>query len=344
MQTLVYTGSGPYRVEWQDRPGLAVQGDGEAIVRPIASTSCDLDRRIVAGNSPFSRTPGFALGHECVAEVIAVGDAVDRIRIGDVVVVPWHISCGVCARCRGGLPAHCEAMPGGLAPYGVPISGEHGGLFSEEVRVPYADAMLVVVPAGLDPVALASASDNLTDAFIAVEHGLHKHPRGAVLVVGGCESLGLFAVDHALAQGARVVDYVDGDEARRAAATGLGASARTEVGGDRYDVLVFASRNPADFTPAIKALAPAGHLSVLSMFFGEVALPMWEMYLRGVSVSLGLPNSGARVREVLALAARGAIRPRRLMTIHGFDEAPAALSSREIKPVFTRPPRRSPSP
>jgi len=232
-------------------------------------------------------------------------------------------------------------MPGGLAPYGVPIPGDHGGLFSEQVRVPYADGMLVPIPAGVDPVAVASASDNLTDAFIAVDTGLTKHPGGSVLVVGGCESLGLFAVDHALARGARVVDYVDVDEARRIAAVSLGGRAFARQTDARYDVVVFASRDSAEIAPAIKALAPAGHFSLVSMFFGEIPMPMWEMYLRGISLSLGLPNSGARVREVLALVASGAIHPDRIVTVHDFADAPEALSSREMKPVFTRARRRS---
>jgi hypothetical protein len=51
--------------------------------------------------------------------------------------------------------------------YGLgPVAGlDGGGFMSEIVRVPYADAMLVTLPPGLDPVALASASDNVRDAW-----------------------------------------------------------------------------------------------------------------------------------------------------------------------------------
>ena len=41
-------------------------------MRPVASTTCDLDGAIVAGATPFAGP--FAIGHECVAEVIDVGD------------------------------------------------------------------------------------------------------------------------------------------------------------------------------------------------------------------------------------------------------------------------------
>lgn len=92
--------------------------------------------------------------------------------------------------------------------------------------MPFADGMLHVLPAGVDPVAVASASENLTDAYIAVRRGLTEHPGAPVLIVGGVESPGLFAVDHALAAGAARVDYVDDHEGRREAARKLGAHVR----------------------------------------------------------------------------------------------------------------------
>lgn len=168
------------KLEWHEARDLRVQGSLEAVVRPIASTTCDLDRRIIRGLVSFGEN--FPIGHECVAEVLETGDKVRTVRPGDVVVVPWHISCGVCAECRRGLPAACSSAPG-IAGYGVPIGGQWGGLFSEEVRVPFADGMLVPLPDGVDPVSAASASDNLTEAYIAVSRGMAKHPRAPVLVV-----------------------------------------------------------------------------------------------------------------------------------------------------------------
>lgn len=335
MRVLQFIGDG--RLEWQDAFELRIESDLEAIVRPVASTTCDLDRRILAGMTPFK--PPFAIGHECVAEVEHVGDKVRFFRRGDLVVVPWHISCGVCPACRRDLPAHCEMLPG-LTGYGTPLGGDWGGFFSEQVRVPFADGMLIALPAGVDPVAVASASDNLTDAYIAVARGMTKHPGAAVLVVGGVESMGLFAVDHALAAGASSVTYVDQHEGRREAARGLGAhvfdSLRPEF--DRkYLVVIGASRDPAHFGAAIRCLAPSGHLSNISMFFGDTPVPLWEMYLRDVSLAVGIPNVRPHIPKVLELARCGHIHPERLMTVHAWDDAPQALLAHDIKPVVVRP-------
>jgi threonine dehydrogenase-like Zn-dependent dehydrogenase len=305
MQALIYTGPG--KVEWQERPDLAVAGDLEAIVRPIAATTCDLDRRIIAGGTPFE--PPFAIGHEAVAEVLSIGDKVRRVKPGDVVVVPWHISCGVCPRCRADMPAHCEAHPG-LTGYGVSIGGNWGGLFSEQVRVPYADGMLHPLPDGVDPVAVASASDNLTDAFIGVRTGLVRHPGAPVLVISNLESLGLGARPHA----SLCESFTRG-----------------------YPVVIGATRDPDALRAAILCLAPGGHLSNLAILLRDPTIPYWDMYLRGVSMSFGLPNVGPHIPAVLELARCGHIHPERLVTVHPAEDAPAALLEPSLKPVLVRP-------
>jgi hypothetical protein len=161
VRELIYIGD--RKVAWREAPDPLLQEPTDAIVRPVAATTCDVDKMIIAGKSPVP--PPFAVGHECVAEVVDVADGVTHVEPGDLVVVPWHIACGRCERCDTGLFAHCLTVPY-MAMYGAPIGGEWGGLFSDLVRVPWADAMLVPLPAGLDPVAMASASDNWSLAAV----------------------------------------------------------------------------------------------------------------------------------------------------------------------------------
>ena len=56
-----------------------------------------------------------------------------------------------------------------MASYGLaPLSREYGGALSDLVEVPFGEAMLVPLPAGIDPAAAASASDNIPDGWRAV--------------------------------------------------------------------------------------------------------------------------------------------------------------------------------
>ena len=189
MRELTYVGD--RRVEWRQRPDPRLESRFDAIVRPVAATTCDVDRAILLGRAPVP--PPFAIGHECVAEVVEAGVGVTHVVPGDLVVVPWHIGCGRCDRCRAGLFAHCRTVPY-MAMFGAPIGGAWGGLFSDLVRVPYADAMLVSLPPGLDPIAMASASDNWSLAWRLVAPHLKRTPGAAVLILNG-GSIGLFACD-----------------------------------------------------------------------------------------------------------------------------------------------------
>ena len=141
--------------------------------------------------------------------------------------VPFQVSCGECAACRRGRTGNCRTVPP-FSMYGFGQAGsDWGGFLSDTVRVPYADHMLVPLPAGIDPAAVASASDNIADAWRTVGPPLEQEPGAAVLVMGGAGpgSIGLYAAAIAVALGAERVTYVDGDERRRAIAAGFGAEA-----------------------------------------------------------------------------------------------------------------------
>src|SRR5258708_1497897 len=182
--------------------------------------------------------------HEGLAEVVAVGDDVQGVRVGDRVVVPFQISCGTCRECRRGVTGSCGSVPL-MSTYGMaPISGRDGGGFMADlVLVPYADAMLIPIPETVDPVAVASLSDNIPDGWRTVgpfKEGLAKlDPDERRVLVVGRLSIGLYAAAFAAALGAHV-DYVDTDGQRLAAAEKLGAMvhdrAKPDKSWERYPI------------------------------------------------------------------------------------------------------------
>src|SRR4051794_26811582 len=151
------------RLEWRAVPAPRPPGPLAARVRPLAVATCDLDRAMGAGATPFP--PPMCFGHECVAEVLSVGAEVETVGPGDRVVVPFQICCGACAACRAGRTGNCEAIPP-VSMYGFGVAGGHwGGAIADELAVPFADGMLVPLPEGLDPAVAASVADNVSDAY-----------------------------------------------------------------------------------------------------------------------------------------------------------------------------------
>ena len=328
------TFAGPARLEWREAPEPRIGGDGEAIVRPIAATTCDLDKAIVAGRTPLPAP--FALGHEAVGEVVAVGDSV-QLRPGRKVVIPWSLHCGACDRCRAGLTASCRAVPP-RAMYGTPVGGHFGGLFSDLVHVPYADAMLVPLPAGVTAPAAASASDNLTDAWIATARGLAEHPGAPVLIVGGVGSLALYAVEMARAAGAGAVTYVDKAGERLELAAALGATTLARASGElpEHEVVIDASGNPGELRRALAATAPGGICLSVGIYFLDLPMPMLDIYAKDITFRMGRPSVGPHIARVLGLIAGGQARPERIQTLVPWDDGIPALLARTLKPVLWR--------
>ena len=265
-----------------------------ALVRPVAVATCDLDAAVVSGRAPL---PGpFAFGHEFVADVVDIGDAVASVRPGDRVIVPFQVSCGTCELCRRGLTASCATAGAGAA-YGMaPIARrEWGGAVSDFVRVPYADAMLVALPAGLDPASVASVSDNVPDGWRAVAAPLERRPAAPVLVVGGAGDVALYAVAVAVALGSSQVDYVDTDARRLAVAERVGARAvERPVDGSRlgrYPITVDHSGEVAGLHSTLRSTEPDGSCTSTAIYFARDRAPLLEMYTRGVEFRTGRVNA-----------------------------------------------------
>src|SRR5437879_11974318 len=111
------TCTAPSTLEWHEVPAPRIQADVEALVRPLAVARCDIDLFLTSGAIP-AREP-FALGHECVGEVVALGDAVATLAIGQRVVVAFQVSCGTCRSCPAGHTATSDRLPV-LDDYGLP--------------------------------------------------------------------------------------------------------------------------------------------------------------------------------------------------------------------------------
>jgi alcohol dehydrogenase len=327
MQQLTYTGARD--LQWREARDPVLESDAGALVRPIAVATCDLDALIVQGGSPFS--PPFALGHECVAEVVEVGDDVNSVLPGQRVSVPFQISCGTCDACLQGRSSNCSAVDF-MATYGFgPAVERWGGFLADLVHVPFAQHMLVPLPDGLEPASVASASDNLSDGWRAVAPPLASEPGASVLVVGGAGpgSIGLYAAGLAVALGSESVLYVDADEGRRATATALGAQTLAEtprrVG--PYPITVDASSDPDGLALALRSTAPDGTCTSTSVYFTDPpGLPLLEMYTKGITFRTGRANAREAMPHVLELAAAGTVRPELVTTrTVAWADAPDAL-------------------
>jgi threonine dehydrogenase-like Zn-dependent dehydrogenase len=341
MQQLTFVAAGVFEVREVPEPRL--EGDLEALVRPLAVARCDLDFVLARGKAPVAGP--FALGHECVAEVLAVGDRVATVRPGDRVIVPFQISCGDCDRCRKGHTGSCRSVPK-LAAYGLGPAlggGAFGGALSDVLRVPYADAMLVHLPPGLDPVAAAALSDNAVDGFRTVAGPLAREPGAAVLVAGGgAPSVALYAVAAARALGASEVVYVDPSEARASIAERLGARAvrakcEPSLRLGRFAITVDATGREEGLRFALASTDVWGECTSIGVYFGDVPMPLLDLYTRGIRFATGRVDARRDLPAALAAATAGALDLDAIATtVVPWGEAAAAWAEPATKLVVRR--------
>jgi threonine dehydrogenase-like Zn-dependent dehydrogenase len=326
----------PRRLEWTDVAEPERRDTRDALVRPLAVASCDLDAPIIAGLTPYK--PPIAVGHECVAEVIEPADG--GPETGALVSVPFQISCGECERCRRGLTGNCERVPF-LSMYGFgAFGGDWGGFVSDLVRVPYADHMLSPLPDGVAAEAAASVSDNIVDGWRLVAPALERWPEGEVLIAGGSPSVALYGVQVALALGARRVVYCDVAAERLRKAEELGAEV---VDGyperlGPFPITAMVAADPAALALVARSTAPDGICTCAGiMFQPETPLPLLEMYTKITTFRTGRPHARPAIPLVLELIAEGKLRPE-LVTdrIVAWDEAPDALADNRGKLVLSR--------
>ena len=336
MRQLTFVEKG--KLEWREATAPKLERAGEALVRPLAVATCDIDLGIVRGQVPYQEP--FPFGHECVAEVTDVGDDVTTVAPGDLVSVPFQISCGECARCRRGQTGNCESVPR-LSMYGLPLGPEYGGFLSDVVRVPYADAMLVPIPDGVAPTAVASLSDNIVDAWRTVGPQLDAEPGAAVLICGGAGSIALYATEIAVALGAERVDFVGGRPDHRELAQRLGAALGDEEFPERlgpYPITVDASADEAGLACALRSTEPDGICTSIGIYFQpQTPVPLLEMFTKGIRFYTGRPHARTVMPSALGLIRDGRFHPE-LVTAEtaGWEDAPDAVAGHNAKLVITR--------
>ena len=110
MKAVVYKGPREVAVENVDDPHIEQPLD--AIIRITTANICGSDLHPYEGRA--SMDSGMVFGHENMGVIVEVGSAVNRVKVGDRVSVPFNIACGTCRNCNNGFTSAClRANPSG---------------------------------------------------------------------------------------------------------------------------------------------------------------------------------------------------------------------------------------
>ncbi|MEF9872764.1 MULTISPECIES: formaldehyde dehydrogenase, glutathione-independent [Micrococcales] len=220
----------PYpEFELKDGPGVHPANVGRqvhhgVILRTIATNICGSDQHMVRGRT--TAPVGLVLGHEITGEVVEVGRDVEFLKVGDVVSVPFNISCGRCRNCKVGQTGICLNVnpdrPGSAYGY-VDMGGWVGGQ-AEYVLVPYADWNALKFPDRDQAMEKILDLAMLSDIFPTGYHGAIGAgvTVGSTVYVAGAGPVGLAAATSAQLLGAATVIVGDLNADRLAQARSFG--------------------------------------------------------------------------------------------------------------------------
>ncbi len=207
-------------------PDPQLRNDQDVILKVTRTVTCGSDLHLIGGYVPFMQA-GDVLGHEFVGEVVEVGKAVTKHRVGDRVVVSSFIACGRCWYCSQELYSCCDNgntnpaitedlwgfAPGGCFGYSHALGG-NAGSHAEYVRVPFADVGAFTIPDGVSDERALFASDSVATGWTGADLGQVKP--GDVVAVWGAGAVGQMAAKAATLLGAERVIVIDRYENRLA--------------------------------------------------------------------------------------------------------------------------------
>jgi threonine dehydrogenase-like Zn-dependent dehydrogenase len=209
MKALTWHGRRDVRIDTVPDPTIVDPTD--VVIEVTSSGICGSDLHLYDVLTMFLHE-GDILGHEPMGRVVAIGDEVTTLHVGDRIVVPFNISCGHCFMCDRQLYAQCETTQvvehdKGGALYGyTELYGSVPGAQAELLRVPHADFGAIKVGDAHDD-RYVYLSDVLPTAWQAVDFA--DVPDGGSVLVVGLGPIGQMAARVARHRGAATVIGVD---------------------------------------------------------------------------------------------------------------------------------------
>lgn len=309
------------RLELVDMPDPA-PGPGDVVVEVEAEGICRTDWHVWNGDWGWvGMTPTLPLvmGHELGGKVVAVGNGVSAVRVGDRVTTPFHEACGRCRNCLTGRSNLCDAMDF--------LGLTHDGGFARYAVIRNADFNCIQLPDAVDALSAAAIGCRYMTAFHAVtQQG--RLSAGQWVVVHGAGGIGLSAVQIAHALGGRVI-AVDLADAKLEKATMEGAlhtinasdtdvaEAVRDLTGGGADLAIGGIGSGALVESAVLSLRKGGRLVQVGLTSqseqGYVRIPLDHIIEAEIEIAGSVGNPHIGYPRLLGLVETGALQPARIV-------------------------------
>jgi threonine dehydrogenase-like Zn-dependent dehydrogenase len=342
MRATLYGGPGDITVG--ERPDPRLEKATDVIVRVTLGCVCGSDLWYYRGVNPHALGP---IGHEFIGVVEQAGTDVTTIKAGDLVVAPFTFCDGTCVNCVAGWTGNC--LNGGSF-------GNHGvdGGQGEYVKVPYADATLVKVPAGDYSDAVLKSLVALSDVMCTGHHAAFSAgvKTGDTVAVVGDGAVGLCAVIAAKRLGAQRIISLSRNPVRQALARQFGATDIVTERGDDATKMIMDMTGGIGVDAALEcvgtgqSMATAFGIARVGSIVGAVgvphdsAVPLQTVIFRNVGLRGGIAPARRYIPELLPDVLNGSINPGLVLDyetdLDGINDAYIAMLERRATKALVR--------
>lgn len=338
-------------VKTQAGPGLELKqvpipeiGPCDVLIKTRAMSICGTDLHILNWD-PWAANrlkPPLIVGHEFCGDVVAVGEDVTEVKVGDYCSAESHIVCGVCDLCRTGNGHICRNTK--------IIGVDRDGCFAEYIALPAGNVWI-------DPPEMLPEVAALQENFGNAVHTALATPLVArKVLMTGCGPVGLMTILVARAAGARAIYVTDVSEYRLNLARQLGAAMAIDAkgndikpiileatSGEGVDVLLEMSGAPSAIRDGFQLLKKGGTAVLLGLPPKPLEFDLGNLVIMNGVTVLGI--AGRRLwdtwYEARGLLRGGAVDLSRIVThrfkLEDFQHAFATMASGESGKVVMFP-------
>ena len=294
----------------EDRPDPQ-PAPGEAVMKVRAAgvglTLVTMRTGIFGGTTPR------IMGHELGGDIIAVGDGVENVKIGQRCAVYFYLNCGHCRWCRNGRETLCEN-------HGGYVGVHRDGGYAEFVSLPSEN--FLPIPDNLDYEGAAIAADAVNTPWHCMRERAQINPHDDVMLIGAGGGVGIHGVQVAKVFGARVI-AVDISEEKLELASKWGADeivnfraiedlaleAKRLTDGKGVDAAIDFVGKPETFQACIDGLAVGGRAVVIGAQPGDVKINPVNLVITEQIVTGSRHSTRAELIETMNIMARGLVTP-----------------------------------
>ena len=292
------------RLDPQPAPGEAVM---KVRAAGVGLTLVTMRTGIFGGTAPR------IMGHELGGDIIAVGDGVENVKIGQRCAVYFYLNCGHCRWCRNGRETLCEN-------HGGYVGVHRDGGYAEFVSLPSEN--FLPIPDNLDYEGAAIAADAVNTPWHCMRERAQINPHDDVMLIGAGGGVGIHGVQVAKVFGARVI-AVDISEEKLELASKWGADeivnfraiedlaveAKRLTDGKGVDAAIDFVGKPETFQACIDGLAVGGRAVVIGAQPGDVKINPVNLVITEQIVTGSRHSTRAELIETMNIMARGLVTP-----------------------------------